>query len=103
SNSGVEDDPAHGADGRDSLHASFQAMYDEASGDILHGAGQDTFEALRMVKSITARPYLPAGGANYPIGPFGQSLQQIAQLIKANMGLEVAFAQLGGWDTHANK
>ena len=35
------------------------------------------------------------------LGRFGESLKQIAQLIKADVGLEVAFADVGGWDTHA--
>ena len=34
---------------------------------------------------------------------FGRSMQQIAQLIKANVGVEVAFADIGGWDTHVNE
>ena len=45
----------------------------------------------------------PANGADYPRSPFGQALRQIAQLAKSNVGLEVAFADLGGWDTHVRQ
>jgi len=79
---------------------AFEAMYDQGSGDVIHGAGQETFEALKVVKSLDARPYVPANGAVYPRGAFGTSLMQIAQLIKADVGVEIAFAEIGGWDTH---
>jgi uncharacterized protein (DUF1501 family) len=81
----------------------FEALYDAAVGDVLHGTGKESFEAMRMLKSITARPYQPANGAQYPASAFGRSLQQIAQLVKADVGLEVAFAESGGWDTHAGQ
>jgi uncharacterized protein (DUF1501 family) len=44
-----------------------------------------------------------AAGANYPKGRFGDSLKQLAELIKANLGVQVAFADIGGWDHHANE
>lgn len=83
--------------------ADFQTVYDEALGDTLHGTGKDTFEAMKTVRRLTAKPYVPARGAQYPKGGCGMALQQIAQLIKANVGLEVAFAETGGWDTHAGQ
>src|SRR5262249_38417359 len=58
---------------------------------------------VKTLRSATGQRYTPAPGVEYPGGAFGQSLQQIAQLIKSNVGLEVAFADLGGWDTHANQ
>jgi len=81
----------------------FESLYDGAVGDVLHSTGQDTFEALKQLRAITSKPYAPARGAAYPGGKFGESLRQIAQLIKADVGLEVAFAESGGWDTHANQ
>ena len=60
------------------------------------------FEAVRMIESLRARPYTPANGAQY-LGQFGRRLQQVARLIKADVGLEVAFADIGGWDHHANE
>jgi uncharacterized protein (DUF1501 family) len=81
----------------------FEALYDSAVGDVLHGTGRETFDALKQMRSITANTYVPAGGARYPIGNFGQAMQQVAQLIKADVGLQVAFVESGGWDTHANQ
>ena len=86
-----------------SLANDFQTVYDESAGDTLHGTGQETFEALKMVRDLNAHPYTPSNGAMYPKGNFGTAMQQIAQLIKANVGLEIAFAETGGWDTHANQ
>ena len=56
-----------------------------------------------MLKTADPTKYEPANGAEYPRSAFGQSLRQIAQLTKANVGLEVAFADVGGWDTHVNQ
>jgi len=63
----------------------------------------NTFEAVRMLKSADPEKYAPAAGADYPRGRFGDSLRQVAQLIKANLGVEVAFADIGGWDHHVNE
>jgi len=83
--------------------SSFEAMYAESADAILHGTGQETFEAVKMLRSADPGRYTPAPGANYPRGRFGQSLQQLAQLLKANLGVEVAFADIGGWDHHVNE
>jgi uncharacterized protein (DUF1501 family) len=63
----------------------------------------ETFDAVEMLKRANPRQYPVENRAQYPGGAFGQTLQQVAQLIKANIGLEVAFADLNGWDTHANQ
>jgi uncharacterized protein (DUF1501 family) len=82
---------------------AFQAMYDESSDAVLHGTGQETFEAVKMLKSADPARYQPAAGVSYPNTPFGNSLKQIAQLMKANLGVEAAFSDIGGWDTHQNQ
>lgn len=82
---------------------AFQAMYDQSSDTILHGTGQETFEAVRMLKSADPAHYTPAAGVNYPNTPFGNSLKQTAQLLKANLGVQAAFSDIGGWDTHQNQ
>ena len=82
---------------------AFQAMYDESSDAVLQGTGQETFEAVKMLKSADPAKYLPATGVNYPNTPFGNSMKQIAQLMKANLGVEAAFSDIGGWDTHQNQ
>lgn len=82
---------------------AFQAMYDESSDVVLHGTGQETFEAVKMLKAADPAKYQAANGAIYPNTPFGNSLKQIAQLMKANLGVEAAFSDIGGWDTHQNQ
>jgi len=81
----------------------FESMYEHSVDTVLNGTGRETFEAVKMLKAIQSASYTPAGGASYPAGKFGQSMQQIARLIKANVGVEVAFADIGGWDTHFNE
>jgi uncharacterized protein (DUF1501 family) len=83
--------------------ASFESMYEHTLDATLHGTGKETFNAIKIMQAIQKQSYTPANGAKYPNGRFGQSLQQIARLIKADVGLEVAFADIGGWDTHVNE
>jgi uncharacterized protein (DUF1501 family) len=64
---------------------------------------KETFNAVKMLRSATSGEYVPAPGAQYPNSPFGKALQQIAQLVKSEVGMEVAFTDVGGWDTHANQ
>jgi uncharacterized protein (DUF1501 family) len=82
---------------------AFQAMYDESSDAVLHGTGQETFEAVKMLKAADPSKYQPAPGVEYPKSEFGNSLKQVAQLLKANLGVEAAFSDIGGWDTHQNQ
>ena len=81
----------------------FEALYDGAVGDVLHGTGQETFEAIKILSGLDPNKYAPANRANYGNSQLGRSLRQIAQLIKADVGTEIAFAETGGWDTHANQ
>jgi len=81
----------------------FQDMYMESKDPVLRAAGKETFEAVAILQSVQKQVYTPAGGAEYPRGRFGDSLRQIAQLIKANVGMEMAFADIGGWDHHVNE
>jgi uncharacterized protein (DUF1501 family) len=85
------------------LSNTFEAMYAESVDSVLHGTGEETFDAVKMLKSANPQRYTPAAGANYPRSPLGQALKQTAQLIKADLGVEVAFADVGGWDTHVNQ
>ena len=83
--------------------SSFEGMYGTSTDKVLNGTGKETFEAIRVIQGIQNLPYSPANGAKYPKGRLGQSLQQIARIIRANVGLEVAFTDVGGWDTHVNE
>jgi uncharacterized protein (DUF1501 family) len=80
-----------------------EALYRTGSADLVHGTGAEMFDAVKMLRAANPRKYLPRNGAEYPRSQFGQRLLQIAQLIKANVGLEIAFADIGGWDTHVNQ
>ena len=83
--------------------ATFESMYGASSDTILNGTARETFDAVKMMQSIQKTPYTPANGSRYPNGRFGHTLQQIARIIKADIGLEVAFTDVGGWDTHVNE
>jgi uncharacterized protein (DUF1501 family) len=88
-------------DSRDA--ATFESMYATTVDKVLNGTGRETFEAVKLMQTIQKQGYTPANGARYPNGRLGQSLKQIAQLIQSNVGLEVAFTDVGGWDTHVNE
>ena len=85
------------------LQNGFEAIYAQQSKDTLAGMGRETFEAVNYLKKANPAQYKPENGAAYPTNPFGNSLRQIAQLIKADVGLEIAFTDIGGWDTHVNQ
>lgn len=86
-----------------SVQGGFESIYDQSVGDVLGGTGRETFEAVNFLKKVNPSQYKAENGAQYPRGAFGTSLLQIAQLIKAGVGLEVAFTDIGGWDTHVNE
>ncbi|GJG87009.1 hypothetical protein tb265_21900 [Gemmatimonadetes bacterium T265] len=80
-----------------------EALYTTGSADLIHASGTEMFEAMKVLRAADPRKYQPENGASYPKSQFGQRLLQIAQLIKADVGLEIAFADVGGWDTHVNQ
>lgn len=85
------------------VEANFEAMYGDAVDSVMRGVGRETFEAVNTLKKLDPAGYQPANGAEYPRGPFGDKLREIAQLIKAGVGMEVAFLDSGGWDHHVNE
>jgi uncharacterized protein (DUF1501 family) len=89
--------------GSASVQGSFEAIYGQTVNDLVSGTGKETFEAVNYLKKVNPAQYQPQHGAQYPRTPFGNSLLQIAQLIKAGVGLEIAFTDVGGWDTHVNE
>lgn len=86
-----------------SVQGGFESIYDQAASDVLRGTGRETFEAVNFLKKVNPAQYQPENGAQYPRTAFGNSMLQISQLIKAGVGLEVAFTETGGWDTHVNE
>ncbi len=99
----VKQDMGRMGGGSVNARRGFESLYEQGVRDILHGTGRETFDAVKMLKSANPQRFAPDNGAQYPRGRLGESLKQIAQLIKVDVGLEVAFADMGGWDTHANQ
>ncbi|RZK56791.1 MAG: DUF1501 domain-containing protein [Pedobacter sp.] len=82
---------------------SFEDLYDQTSSGLLKNTGKESFDAIKMLQKTDTKNYKPEYDAVYPNTTLGNSLKQIAQLIKMDVGLEVAFAESGGWDTHFNQ
>ena len=80
--------------------AAFEKLYADAAKDMLGNAGRETFEAIEALKVADPSKYSPRAGALYPRGRLGDSMKQMAQLIKADLGVELAFVDIGGWDHH---
>jgi uncharacterized protein (DUF1501 family) len=103
----IDDLRSFGVGGRagnsDRLSRAFESLYEGAATGLLATSAEESFEAIRMLKSANPSARGAEHGAIYPRGRLGDSLQQIAQLIKAGLGLEIAFADMGGWDTHVNQ
>jgi uncharacterized protein (DUF1501 family) len=81
----------------------FEDLYDQTSPGLLHETGKESFEAMKVLKQADIRNYKPVAGVIYPVSALGNSLRQVAQLIKMDVGLEVAFTESNGWDTHFNQ
>lgn len=85
----------------------YQTLYDEESDALLSGTSRELFEAMDQLKELNPQGYKPDNGANYQMqgqnGVFARNMSQVAQLIKADLGLELAFVDIGGWDTHSNQ
>jgi len=87
----------------DMVQASFESEYAAAAQGVLHQTGRDAFDAVKMLRTANPAKYVVENGADYPRSGYGEALRQIAQLIKADVGLEVAFAESGNWDHHVNE
>lgn len=91
--------------GRDDQLANIQSiiarMYRiDAPTNLLETQAGSVYQTMDVLKALNAVGYTPANGAVYPESDFGMALRQVAQLIKAGVGLEVACIDIGGWDTH---
>src|SRR5258705_6844173 len=92
-----------GMAGRPGARQGFESMYEKGVRDLLYGTGRETFEAAEMLKAAAPQRLGPDNGAVYPRGRVGATPPQIPPLIRADVGLEVAFADVGGWGTHAGQ
>ena len=82
---------------------SFEDLYDQTSSGLLYETGKESFDAMKMLQKTDTKNYKPENNALYPTTPLGNAMKQIAQLVKMDVGMEVAFAESGGWDTHFNQ
>jgi uncharacterized protein (DUF1501 family) len=85
------------------MEQAFADEYQAAADQVLNATGREAFDAVRQLRAANPQKYQPANGADYPRAAFGDAMRQIAQLVKADVGLQVAFADVGGWDTHVNQ
>lgn len=82
---------------------SFEDLYDQTSNNLLKDTGKESFDAMKLLQNINTKNYQPANNVVYPNSALGNSLKQLAQLLKLDVGLEIGFAEQGGWDTHFNQ
>jgi uncharacterized protein (DUF1501 family) len=87
----------------DAMAARLSRDYAAASDPALRATGREAFDALRILHEADPGRFAPEHGAEYPAAPIGRRLKEIAQLIKADVGLEIAATDCGGWDTHAGQ
>ena len=80
---------------------ALQKLYANTRDQELRFGAENLFGAMADLKRLDSK--IPISSERYPAGRFGTGLAQIARLIKADVGLEVAFTEIGGWDTHANE
>jgi uncharacterized protein (DUF1501 family) len=85
------------------VQGGFEALYAQTVDDALRGTGTETFEAIELLRKADPSRFQPENGADYPKNHVGQTLQQVAQLVKADIGMEVSFVDTGGWDNHVNE
>src|SRR2546427_8028235 len=88
---------------RDRLTRAFEQLYASSATGLLSSSSQEAFHAVQMLKQLDLAEYRPANDAAYPRGRFGKAMLEIAQLIKADVGVQLAFADVTGWDTHVNQ
>ncbi|MGC8783888.1 MAG: DUF1501 domain-containing protein [Armatimonadota bacterium] len=82
------------------LQHTLREMYAQAGKHEVSQTAQDTLQVLQALQRVDPSRYRPAGGAVYPHSELGRGLKQVAALIRAQVGLEVACLDKGGWDTH---
>lgn len=86
--------------GASGLGLSFEALYAGAVDEALRSSGHDAFESLNAVAGEAWATAEAANGAAYPRGAFGQRMQDLARLIRGDVGLRIGVTELGGFDTH---
>ncbi|MCH8934727.1 MAG: DUF1501 domain-containing protein [Gemmatimonadetes bacterium] len=91
------------ANTQDRVASAFEELYRGSASGLVASSAEEGFEAIRMLKAANPSAFQPENGARYPTSTFGRQMRQLAQLVKARIGLEIGFADVGGWDTHVNQ
>jgi uncharacterized protein (DUF1501 family) len=92
-----------GGKNSDAVAGDFESLYAGAADGALKATGHEAFDSMKILAEANPSRFLPENGASYPPGPLGRHLREIAQLIRADVGLEIAATDCGGWDTHAGQ
>lgn len=88
---------------RDGARSVYESLYNQETNTLLSGTAKEMFGAIDFLRKMNPSQYRPSAAAQYPRGRLAQKLQQVAQMIKADMGVEVVFVDIGGWDHHVNE
>ena len=99
----IGDFGVRGGQAGDAMAARLSNDYAAAGDPALRATGREAFEAVRALREANPSRFAPEHGAEYPPGNLGRRLKEIAQLVKADVGLEIAATDCGGWDTHAGQ
>ena len=83
---------------RDALRQAIVNLYDQANA--IDGVTTGILASVDELKTADPGSITPDNGAVYPGSPFGGDMQQVAQLIKSDIGLRAACVDTGGWDHH---
>jgi len=81
-----------------SVAPALQKLYAESPDPLFRRGSANLFDAMARLRTVETQ--IPQSAAAYPAGKFGAGLKQIARLVKADVGLEIAFNEIQGWDTH---
>lgn len=78
---------------------ALEALYGSGKDEISH-AGRATLDVLHTLERLDPKSYRPQNGVTYPKSDLGVGLSQVACLVRAEVGMEVACLDHGIWDTH---
>jgi uncharacterized protein (DUF1501 family) len=78
------------------------AGLNDGAPEVLRTPALGALGALNVAAQLQATGYIPANGAAYPDTDLGHALTDVARLIKAGVGLQVAAVDYGDWDMHAD-
>lgn len=87
---------------RDRVHDTLRSLHEQGGDDLLAAQALATLDTIELLEEADPAAIEPGNGAVYPEHHLGRRLRQVGQLVRADVGLEVATVDLGGWDTHGD-